>query len=155
MPTIAYRVSRLGKGIPERFASRYVDAWALACPAVAADMLMRLRADGRPWAPAIAFDKACMISDFMPLDDLKDYPRFLVSAGDLTLTYDTARIRNHFGALLSSLSRDNTVKNGDIMLAALHPSGLPLRPGMKLTVEGINIPQNDSNNKRILDINIR
>lgn len=149
-PTVVYRVSRLGKGIAARFSKRYFDAVTLGCCAVAVDLLGNLRSHGEPWCRAVAFDKCCMLGNFVPLDDFPD--RWVVKCGDIEALYNMNDIRHDVGEVLESLSRDITVKEGDMIMAAMHPVGLPLRIGTKLVAR----PENDTPGGNCgLDINIR
>ena len=59
-------------------------------------------------------------------------------------------MRRDIGEILQLLSRDITLKNGDVILAALHPSGLPASIGDKLIAT-----DNNPEHSAILDINIR
>ena len=54
-----------------------------------------------------------------------------------------------FGETLADISRDITVKDGDLILAPLHPDGLILTQGSRLTIT------DELNNNKILDISIR
>ena len=59
------RVSRLGKEIAPRFASRYYDAIAPGADFTAVDILRSAQTDGRPWTEAIAFDFSLAIGEWM------------------------------------------------------------------------------------------
>ena len=54
-----------------------------------------------------------------------------------------------FGDILADISRDITVKEGDLILASLSSVGIPLKQGTRLSVI------NEANNHKILDISIR
>lgn len=62
---IILRVSRLGKEIAPKFASRYYDAVAPGMDFVALDKLREAQAAGRPWTPALAFDYSLAIGEWM------------------------------------------------------------------------------------------
>lgn len=157
MPTLVLRIGKLGKGIASRFADRYFDGRTMGCAAVATDMLRALRREGLPWFPAISFDKACMLGDFRGMDEPMP-ALFEMTCGADTLRYDTEMIRHSAGEVLQKLSRDITVKSGDMILLALHPLGLPARIGDKLTIAAVtdNNDDNDNNEQHpLLEINIR
>jgi 2-keto-4-pentenoate hydratase/2-oxohepta-3-ene-1,7-dioic acid hydratase in catechol pathway len=61
------RVSRLGKEIAPRFASRYYDAVAPGADFTALDILREAQQHGRPWTQAIAFDYSLAIGEFEPV----------------------------------------------------------------------------------------
>ena len=56
LPCWVLRVSRLGKCIAERYASRYYDAVAAGLDFFGADMLQAAKIGGRPWTEAVAFE---------------------------------------------------------------------------------------------------
>lgn len=152
-PTVIYRVSRLGKGIGRRFADRYFDAVSIGCCAVAVDLLADLRQHGEPWCRAVAFDRCCMLGSFMPLDKFPG--RWIVRCGDNNLEYDLSAMTYEVGQVLEVLSHEITVKEGDMIMAALHPAGLPLQTGTKLSIVSADGDNVDKQNIKILDINIR
>lgn len=144
MPTLVYRVSRLGKGIGERFAGRYIDAVAAGCAAVGADLLCELRSAGEPWCRAVAFDKCCMLGQFRPLADATENVAYRFTCGGEKLTCSADAMRLPIGSLIAEISRDNTLKNGDIVLAALHPTGFLARIGDRLEAFEISTVNNDN-----------
>lgn len=58
------RVSRLGKEIAPKFASRYYDAVAPGADFIALDIAREAQADGRPWTRAIDFDYSLAIGEW-------------------------------------------------------------------------------------------
>ena len=58
---IVVRISRLGKGIPERFAHRYYDAVTVGIDFTARDMQAKARKEGLPWDICKGFDGAACI----------------------------------------------------------------------------------------------
>lgn len=67
-PCVVLRVSRLGKNVASRFASRYFDAVALGLNMYAADCA----AQG-DWVRAWAFDYSLVVGQMMPTELLNDY----------------------------------------------------------------------------------
>lgn len=63
-PCKVLRVSRLGKNIAPRFASRYYDAIAPAVDFVAYDVLTETRKQGGSWAVANSFDYSLSVGSF-------------------------------------------------------------------------------------------
>jgi len=63
-PCLVLRVSRLGKGISERFAGRYYDAVAPGADFVALDLLRKAQAEGSSWTQAIGFDYSLAIGEW-------------------------------------------------------------------------------------------
>ena len=68
-PCMILRVSRLGKEIAPKFASRYYDAVAPGEDFIAMDKARELAAAGKPWTPAIAFDYSLAIGEWMDKGD--------------------------------------------------------------------------------------
>lgn len=149
-PTVVYRLSRLGKGIGARFVPRYIDAVTMGCCVVAVDLLQDLRRAGDPWCRAVAFDKCCMLGRFLPCDGFPS--AWSVKCGGQELVYDLRQAGHDVTEMLERLSRDITVKEGDLIMTALHPEGLALRVGTKLTVDR---EAGDEEFNKILDVNIR
>ena len=59
------RVSRLGKEIAPKFASRYYDAVAPGADFIALDLAREAQEAGRPWTEALAFDYSLAIGEFV------------------------------------------------------------------------------------------
>ena len=62
---LVLRVSRLGKEIAPKFASRYYDAVAPGADFTALDILREAQLNGRPWTQAIAFDYSLAIGEWV------------------------------------------------------------------------------------------
>lgn len=137
---LALRIGKLGKGIAPRFVNRYVDAIAPAVVFVAADMLRHLRSNALPWTPAISYDRCLAIGKFKAMD----YNDIRQCGCSLTLTADSsAEVSTHIcrgidsglEETIAALSRDNTLKTGDILLVGLSAQGPEISPGMKVRLE--------------------
>lgn len=59
------RVSRLGKEIAPKFASRYYDAVAPGADFIAMDLAREAEQAGRPWTQALAFDYSLAIGEWL------------------------------------------------------------------------------------------
>ena len=68
---VILRVSRLGKEIAPRFASRYYDAVAPGADFIALDIAREAQANGRPWTKAIDFDYSLAVGEWMEIGDWK------------------------------------------------------------------------------------
>lgn len=62
-PSLVLRVSRLGRNVQERFASRYYDAVAMGADFIAYDLLPDTQAGS--WTKAVAFDNAMAVGEFV------------------------------------------------------------------------------------------
>ena len=67
---IILRVSRLGKEIAPKFASRYYDAVAPGADFAALDLLREAKAAGRAWTQAIGFDYSLAIGEWVNIDEM-------------------------------------------------------------------------------------
>ncbi len=109
---VALRVSRLGKFIGERFASRYYDALA---PVV---RLVPLDAAGDETSAALtSFDGSIVVGDWMPVDDLSDAGEISVTVNgciDEKVSFSDLAIDR----LISMLSGYFTLKMGDMIVPA-------------------------------------
>ena len=62
---VILRVSRLGKEIAPKFASRYYDAVAPGADFIAMDLARKAQKEGKPWTEAIAFDYSLAIGEWI------------------------------------------------------------------------------------------
>ena len=119
---LAVRIDRLGKGISPRFAYRY---WTDLAPAfiIRAEKYAEiLRSQGLPDSPAYAFDRAILLGDFQSFDS-EDVGKALMSltAGEEIVTEGfIPAIAEEASEVIPMLSRDNTLKTGDIVFLPFH-----------------------------------
>lgn len=140
---IAIRIGRLGKGIARRFAHRYVESVAPAVLFVADSMLYDLSSKGLPWSRAISYDRCLALGQFSVVP-FEDVPARQV--GLRLLGKDGMPIEESFrgfldldiASVIERLSRDNTLKTGDIILAGIASSGPKAQPGLSaiLSLDG-------------------
>jgi len=133
-PSLCLRIGRLGKNIAPRFAHRYIESWTMAVAVVATGLLGRLRRQGDPWSPAVSFDRSCWLGNLQPNDTLLEYDTFEVECGESKIIYETRKLAPSKEELISLLSRDNTLKNGDLILVGLTPRGVTLLPGTRMRI---------------------
>ena len=137
---LAVRIGKLGKGIARRFASRYVEAVAPAVLFVATDLLKSLKADGLPWTQAMSYDRCLAIGKY------KHIPFEQLSGCEYAMKLEPSEADgyNHcvcFGdtkmlsECIETISRDNTLKTGDIVLIGLSENGPMMTPGMRVTLK--------------------
>ncbi|MBD5206626.1 MAG: fumarylacetoacetate hydrolase family protein [Bacteroidales bacterium] len=147
-PSIVYRIGRLGKSIAPRFASRYIDSITMGAAVVATDLLGKLRATGAPWTRATSFDRSLLLGNLQPIETLLYLDEVEITCGDSNMTYRTGDLLAGIESVISILSKDNTLKNGDLILAGLTPQGIELKPDTRLCM-------NSKTGGTILDFNIR
>ncbi len=115
---LVVRINRLGKGIPERFAHRYYDAFTVGVNFVAVDVLQRLRSSGLPWDAAVVFDQSAAIGEWVPKDQLppvQDLHFSLDINGQRVQEGCTAQMVHSVDALVAHISRYMTLRTGDIL----------------------------------------
>ena len=100
-PCMILRVSRLGKEITPKFASRYYDAVAPGEDFIAMDKARELAAAGKPWTPAIAFDYSLAIGEWMDKGD-----RLKVIGDRLLMSPEEA---------IEAASKVMTIRQGDLI----------------------------------------
>ncbi|MDE5848855.1 MAG: fumarylacetoacetate hydrolase family protein [Muribaculaceae bacterium] len=149
---LAVRIGKLGKSIAPRFVHRYVDAAAPAVVFVAADRLEGLRDDGLPWTSAMSYDRSLAIGRFtsLPYEDIircrsslsLKGPDHIENAEEVCLATGPG-----LEETVAAISRDNTLKTGDILLIGIAGSGPTAAPGMRAHIE--------FNGEDALEFNIR
>ena len=92
------RVSRLGKEIAPKFASRYYDAVAPGADFIAMDVARDAQAQGKPWTRALAFDYSLAVGTFSD--------ERLAISGDFVLSPEEA---------VAEASKVMTIRQGDLI----------------------------------------
>lgn len=95
------RVSRLGKEIAPKFASRYYDAVAPGADFVAQDVLREVQSAGRPWTQALGFDYSLAIGEWSEVQSEK-----VQSTKEWVMTPEEA---------IAEASRVMTIRQGDLI----------------------------------------
>ena len=109
---IAAIVSRLGKGVAERFASRYYDSLSVVVhprPAVAGSFYEWTR------------DGAILAGDHVPVGDIAGKTE--VRIGETSYAVDIAQMLGEFDRLLCDVTEHHTIKTGDMLMLPL--AGVP------------------------------
>lgn len=125
--SLAVRVSRLGKGIASRFAGRYYSEGAAAVAFPALSWGDRLVAAGLPDSPARAYDKSLATGSFgrLPDDGELQLDVCLHTPGGMKL--EVRRFMTTWRAAVAgaieAVSRDNTLKTGDLLLCGTFSTG--------------------------------
>lgn len=143
--TLAVKIGRLGKSIAPRFAHRYYAEATIAVTAHAGNLLDNLKRRGLPWDRAVSFDRCCMVGDFLPIEEILSQettfaPSRTSCCGIKPAVSDIDRI-------ISLISRDNTLKIGDLILIPLAGESIVLAPGQEIKA--------DCGSKNILEIRVR
>ena len=93
------RVSRLGKEIAPKFASRYYDAVAPGADFIAMDVAREAQQQGKPWTRALAFDYSLAVGEWVTGDGLR-------VTGDFVLSPEEA---------IAEASKVMTIRQGDLI----------------------------------------
>ena len=131
---LAVKIGRLGKGIAHRFAHRYVEAVAPAVVFVAADLIQNLTRQGLPWTQALSYDKCLAMGKFiqLPFGEVSGCRCALTLdvAGEeaMEASWDNDMLIPGIEDTIAALSRDNTLKTGDIILFGLAGQGPAVQP---------------------------
>lgn len=131
---LAVKIGRLGKGIAPRFAYRYVEAVAPAVVFVAADLMQSLSRQGLPWTQALSYDKCLAMGKFiqLPFDEVSRCECFLSldipGAEAIESSWKPDLLTPGIEDTIAALSRDNTLKTGDIILFGIAGEGQAIYP---------------------------
>lgn len=146
-PALAIKIGKLGKGIPARFAHRYISGVAPCSIMLATDLLERLKAAELPWTQALSYDRSTTFGLFSEISAEKipncSIDIQLESAENLlSLKWTAECMPCRIEEIIECLSRDNTLKTGDIIIAGVAKSGIMLYPGMRatMTLDGVKSP---------------
>ena len=125
LPCIVLRVSRLGKCIAPRFASRYYDAVAAGVDFFAADLLREAKAAGRPWTEAVAFENSLAVGEWETLDSVQaDAGReWQLIRGEQAAERFTCTLTGLQESLDNAVARASellTIRQGDLIYVALN-----------------------------------
>lgn len=115
----AYRISRLGKEIGRRFASRYYDAVTLALRIHPVDIV--------PCGICSVFDSCVTLGEWLPLQE----GNLEVGYAGLTLSLTPEEI--DIDGAIEAISHYCTLKTGDIVMPCVLPVTFPLIPDHPLT----------------------
>ena len=134
---LAFRISRLGKGIAQKFASRYYDAMTLALVPRSLALHEELEGQCRPAGLSGCFDGAVVMGRWidLPADDRE-------VTGDvegLSVTIDSPLTAA--AQAIAALSQYSTLKTGDILMPVALAAEFPLirRREFKASLAGTEV----------------
>jgi len=129
------RISKEGKNIEARFASKYYDAIGLGIDFTARDLQTKAKNKGLPWTLAKGFNGSAPISAFLPLTDFPDLKNInfkLLVNGQEKQAGNSGMMLNTFDDMIAYMSRFITLKKGDIIFTGT-PKGVgPIQIGDRL-----------------------
>jgi len=123
---IVIRISKLGKGISAKFASRYFDELTVGIDITARDLQSRQAAAGMPWEISKCFDGAAPLGSFIPVRSIKDLHNldFRLEINDKVVQQsNTSDMIFSFNEIIAYASKFFTLKTGDLIFSGT-PSGV-------------------------------
>jgi 2-keto-4-pentenoate hydratase/2-oxohepta-3-ene-1,7-dioic acid hydratase in catechol pathway len=123
---VVIKISKLGKSISSRFASRYYDEVTLGIDITARDIQSRQAAAGYPWELSKCFDGAAPIGTFIPVSNIKDMADLnfrLEINRKVVQKSNTSDMIFNINEIIEYVSRYFTLKTGDLIFTGT-PSGV-------------------------------
>lgn len=123
---LVIKISRLGRSIPEKFAHRYYSEIALGVDFTARDLQNEMKDKGLPWEISKAFDYSAPVSEFVPIDSLKNSESIdfhMNLNGQLVQKGNSKDMIFSFDEIIAYVSRFITLKTGDLIFSGT-PAGV-------------------------------
>lgn len=123
---VVVKISKLGKGIEERFAHRYYDEVTAGIDITARDIQGRFVRSGLPWELSKCFDGAAPVGEFIPVTGIGDVLNLdfrLEINGKTVQKSNTSDMVFNINKLVEYVSRFFTLKTGDLIFTGT-PSGV-------------------------------
>jgi 2-keto-4-pentenoate hydratase/2-oxohepta-3-ene-1,7-dioic acid hydratase in catechol pathway len=123
---VVIKISKEGKFIQEKFASKYFEEIGLGIDFTARDIQSSQKAKGLPWEIAKAFDHSAPISEFISKEELGDINQLgfkLYVNQELRQQGNTANMLFSFPQIVAYASRFFTLKKGDLIFTGT-PAGV-------------------------------
>lgn len=140
---VVVKISRLGKGILPRFASRYYDELTAGIDITARDIQTQLSRAKLPWELSKGFDGAAPLGKFLPVSSFTDTGNLnfrLEINGKIVQKGNTSDMIFGINEIVSFVSTYFTLKTGDLIFTGT-PSGVgPLNRNDHLVAFIENIP---------------
>lgn len=123
---LVIRISKNGKYIQEKFASKYYDAITTGIDFTARDIQNELKSKGLPWEKAKAWDNSAVIGKWIPLADIKnkkDINFGLYKNKELVQQANSSLMIYNFDNIVSYISNFFSVNIGDVIFTGT-PAGV-------------------------------
>ncbi len=127
---VVIRISKLGKGISEKFAPRYYDSLTLGIDLTARDIQNRNAAAGLPWELSKGFDGAAPLGRFIDVSSLHDINNLdfrLEINGKTVQQGNTSDMIFSINKIVAFVSKFFTLKTGDLIFTGTPPGVGPLK----------------------------
>jgi 2-keto-4-pentenoate hydratase/2-oxohepta-3-ene-1,7-dioic acid hydratase in catechol pathway len=123
---LVLRISKNGKYIQDRFASKYYDAVTAGVDFTARDIQNELKEKGLPWEKAKAWDNSAAIGKWIPLQNIKnkkDINFCMYKNKELVQQGNSNMMINGFDKIVSYISNYFSVNIGDLVFTGT-PAGV-------------------------------
>lgn len=123
---LVLRISKNGKYIQEKFASKYYDAITAGIDFTARDIQNELKEKGLPWEKAKAWDNSAVIGKWIPLPNIKDRNNInftLLKNKELVQQGNSKNMLHNFDYLVSYISNYFSINIGDLIFTGT-PAGV-------------------------------
>ncbi len=123
---LVLRISKNGKYIQEKFASKYYDAVTTGIDFTARDIQNELKAKGLPWEKAKAWDNSAVIGKwvtFAEVKNKKDINFGLYKNKELAQQGNSSDMIHNFDSIVSYISNFFSVNIGDVIFTGT-PAGV-------------------------------
>jgi 2-keto-4-pentenoate hydratase/2-oxohepta-3-ene-1,7-dioic acid hydratase in catechol pathway len=123
---LVLRISKNGKYIQDRFASKYYDAVSVGIDFTARDIQNELKSKGLPWEISKAWDNSAIVGKWVPFSNLKnkkDINFCLYKNKELVQQGNSALMIHTFDKVVAHISNYFSVNIGDIVFTGT-PAGV-------------------------------
>jgi len=123
---LVLKISRNGRHIDEKFASKYYDEVGIGIDFTARDIQAECKSKGLPWEIAKAFDQSAPIGKFLPLADLPDKNNINFSLrinGESRQEGNSKDMIFSFDKIIAYVSQFVTLRTGDLIFTGT-PEGV-------------------------------
>jgi 2-keto-4-pentenoate hydratase/2-oxohepta-3-ene-1,7-dioic acid hydratase in catechol pathway len=123
---LVLRISKNGKYIQDRFASKYYDAVTVGIDFTARDLQNELKEKRLPWEKAKAWDNSAVIGKWVPLANIKnkkDIPFSLNNNGEQVQKASSSLMLHSFDKIVEHISSFFSVNIGDLIFTGT-PAGV-------------------------------
>ena len=123
---LVLRISKNGKYIQDKFASKYYDAITTGIDFTARDIQNDLKAKGLPWEKAKAWDNSAVVGKWVPFTNVKDKKNISFAFkknGELVQQGNSKEMNFDFDYIVSYISNFFSINIGDLIFTGT-PKGV-------------------------------
>lgn len=129
---VVFRIGKLGKSVPARFAGRYLDAVTVGIDFTARELQAQQKAAGHPWEISKSFDNSAAVGQWVPVDMVKDVhmlPFHLDKNGKTVQKGNTMDMLYSVDELIEYISTFFTLRTGDLLFTGCPAGCGPVEEG--------------------------